>query len=192
MTATLIRANTKLKLLDNVLLREDVADYGLKKGSIGTIVEIFEPDAYEVEFIDNQGQTYGMCSLLDRQLMYVPDSVLQFLEAIEDEEPHLNLEELKVSAYPRNFKPLFILVEEGILESLEQIANSREITIDALVKLYIHQCLSKDLSELFKNTVLERTEEVLAHRLDSDQVSEIMQEIRSPYQSRVRNHENSV
>jgi hypothetical protein len=185
MTTTLVRSNTKLRLLDNVLLREDVPDYALKKGAIGTIVEIFEPDAYEVEFIDNKGQTYGMCSLLDRQLMYVPSSVLKFLELLEDEEPHLNLEELKSSAYPRNLKPLFILVEEGTLKSLEQVADSREITIDALVRLYIGQCLRKDLSDLFKNTVLERTEEVLNQHLDSaDQISDIMQEIRSSYQSR--------
>lgn len=189
---TLTLSETQFKLFDNVMLCQDLPEYSLKKGAIGTIVEVFEPDAYEVEFIDNQGQTYGMCSLLDRQLMYVPDSVLKFLEAIEDEEPHLNLEELKVSAYPRNLKPLFILVEEDILESLEQVVASREITIDALVKLYIAQCLKKDLSELFNNTVLERTEEILSQRLDSDQVSEIMQEIRSPYQSRDRNHENSI
>ena len=78
------------------------------------------------------------------------------------------------------------------MKSLRKIADRRGTSVDALVRLYLGQCLRKDLSELFKNTVLERTEEVLKQRLDSDQVSEIMREIRSPYQSIFRNHENGM
>ena len=215
MTTTITHSETQLQLFDNVMLLEDIPEYTLRKGSIGTIVEFLKPGVYEVDFSDNQGQTYAMCSVHEHQLTPVPDSVLEFLEAIEnsnvqigiedlskissaylndrfDDNCEFTIEELTARAYPRKAETLSVLVPENVMKSLKKIADRRGTSVDALVRLYLGQCLRKDLSELFKNTVLERTEEVLNQRLDSDQVSEIMQEIRSPYQSRVRNHENSV
>ena len=109
-----------------------------------------------------------------------------------DDDREFTIEELTARAYPRKAETLSVLVPENVMKSLKKIADRRGTSVDALVRLYLGQCLRKDLSELFKNTVLERTEEVLKQRLDSDQVSEIMREIRSPYQSRVRNHENGM
>ena len=57
------------KLLDVVALTEDVPDYALKRGQVGTVVEILSPDAYEVEFVDRDGQTYAMLPLYARQLL---------------------------------------------------------------------------------------------------------------------------
>jgi len=42
----------RLKLLDLVVLKEDLPDRGLRRGNIGTIVEIFDDQAYEVEFVE--------------------------------------------------------------------------------------------------------------------------------------------
>lgn len=57
------------KLLDIVALTEDVPEYALTRGHVGTIVEILSPEAYEVEFVDGEGQTYAMLPLFARQLM---------------------------------------------------------------------------------------------------------------------------
>jgi len=44
----------RLKLLDLVVLKEDLPDRGLRRGNIGTIVEIFDDQAYEVEFVEQR------------------------------------------------------------------------------------------------------------------------------------------
>lgn len=57
------------KLLDVVALTEDIPDHSLKRGLVGTVVEILPPDAYEVEFVDRDGQTYAMLPLRTDQLL---------------------------------------------------------------------------------------------------------------------------
>jgi hypothetical protein len=49
----------KIKLLDTVALRRDIAPRSLNRGEVGTVVEILAPDLYEVEFCDDEGQTYA-------------------------------------------------------------------------------------------------------------------------------------
>ena len=39
-----------MKLLDAVALLETIPNSGLYKGQVGTIVEVYEPDVFEVEF----------------------------------------------------------------------------------------------------------------------------------------------
>jgi hypothetical protein len=58
-----------LQLLDVVALTEDLPERDLLRGQVGTIVEILAPDAYEVEFSDNNGRTYAMLALRGDQLM---------------------------------------------------------------------------------------------------------------------------
>jgi hypothetical protein len=45
----------KIKLLDVVALTEDIPDHDLRRGQVGTVVELLAPDVYEVEFSDNAG-----------------------------------------------------------------------------------------------------------------------------------------
>jgi hypothetical protein len=59
----------KPKLLDVVAITEDLPDHSLKRGLVGTVVEILAPDAFEVEFADRDGQTYAMLPLKSNQLM---------------------------------------------------------------------------------------------------------------------------
>ena len=60
---------TKLNLLDVVALKENLPKNYLKMGQVGTIVEELAPDVYEVEFSDNDGQTYAMLPLKSEQLI---------------------------------------------------------------------------------------------------------------------------
>ena len=62
-------AKRKIKLLDTVALLEDLPERNLKRGEVGTVVEILASDAYEVEFCDDQGQTYAQFALRADQLI---------------------------------------------------------------------------------------------------------------------------
>ena len=57
------------KLLDIVALIEDLKDYGLQRGQVGTIVEMLDDAVFEVEFTDNEGRTYATLALKAEQLM---------------------------------------------------------------------------------------------------------------------------
>ncbi len=59
----------KIKLLDTVALIDDVPERKLRKGEVGTVVEILGPDVFEVEFSDEEGQTYAELALRDEQLI---------------------------------------------------------------------------------------------------------------------------
>ncbi len=52
-----------------VALVEDLREEGLVRGQVGTVVESWAPDVYEVEFSDDQGRTYAMVALKSEQLM---------------------------------------------------------------------------------------------------------------------------
>ncbi len=58
-----------MHLLDVVALTKDIPDHGLRRGQVGTIVEILGPDMFEVEFADNEGRTYATLALNARQLL---------------------------------------------------------------------------------------------------------------------------
>jgi hypothetical protein len=59
----------KLNLLDIVALKTPLSEHNLLAGQVGTIVEILAPEVYEVEFSDDDGQTYAMQALPAHQLL---------------------------------------------------------------------------------------------------------------------------
>ena len=59
----------KVKLLDTVALVQDIPSRKLKRGEVGTVVEILAPDVYAVEFCDDEGQTYCELALRDTQII---------------------------------------------------------------------------------------------------------------------------
>ena len=61
--------SVQIKFLDVVALTEDVPEHGLRRGQVGTVVEVHGSDAFEVEFADNNGRTYATLSLRGGQLM---------------------------------------------------------------------------------------------------------------------------
>jgi hypothetical protein len=62
-------AKKRIKLLDTVALLEDLPKRKLKRGEVGTVVEILAPDAYEVEFCDDEGRTYAEMALRGDQIV---------------------------------------------------------------------------------------------------------------------------
>lgn len=58
-----------IELLDAVALREDLPARKLRAGEVGTVVELLQDDAYEVEFCDEDGQTYAEFTLCSDQIV---------------------------------------------------------------------------------------------------------------------------
>lgn len=61
--------DSSIKLLDVVALVEDLPALGLRRGQVGTIVEVYEPEVFEVEFSDIKGRAYAIETLEANQLM---------------------------------------------------------------------------------------------------------------------------
>lgn len=58
-----------IRLLDVVALTVDLPESGLRRGQVGTVVEQLAPDAFEVEFSDDEGRAYAMLALRADQLL---------------------------------------------------------------------------------------------------------------------------
>ena len=66
-----------------------------------------------------------------------------------------------------------------VLRSLELVAHSRDMSVEALMRFYVGQGLRQDLARLFSERMLDTTANVLAKHLHSaDEVSLIIEEIR--------------
>jgi hypothetical protein len=73
------------------------------------------------------------------------------------------------------------LISEA-LESLHKVAKQKDMSLEALLKLYIGKCLRQDLSQLFAEQVLQSTEKVLKNHGQSEtEVAQILNEIRAEY-----------
>lgn len=59
-----------IELLDTVAVTADVPALGLTAGEVGAVVEVLgDGEAFEVEFCDNAGATYGLHTLRASQLV---------------------------------------------------------------------------------------------------------------------------
>ncbi|NER01211.1 MAG: DUF4926 domain-containing protein [Okeania sp. SIO3C4] len=68
------KQNLKFKLLDVVALLEDLPLLGLYRGQVGTIVKVYEPTVFKVEFSDALGHSYAIKTLQEKQLMLLHHS----------------------------------------------------------------------------------------------------------------------
>jgi hypothetical protein len=59
----------EIKLLDVVALIEDVDSEGLRRGDVGTVVEKWRDNVFEVEFGDNSGKAHSFAALRPEQIM---------------------------------------------------------------------------------------------------------------------------
>ena len=63
-TAYLRRCSVKFRRLDVVVLERDLPAHGLKRGDLGAVVELYEPDGLEVEFVTASGRTEALVTLI--------------------------------------------------------------------------------------------------------------------------------
>ena len=62
-----------IAVLDTVVLEKDIPERGLRKGDIGAVVECYEPDGAEVEFVTALGKTQAPVTLKISDLRPVGD-----------------------------------------------------------------------------------------------------------------------
>lgn len=60
---------TPVKLLDAVALLEDKPAEGLVAGQVGTVVEVYAPGVFEVEFLGADGRTVALAEFKRADLL---------------------------------------------------------------------------------------------------------------------------
>jgi hypothetical protein len=67
-----------MKNVEVVALTNDVPDKNLRRGQVGTVVEILAPGVVEVEFSDLEGNTYALCAVSENNLLvlhHIPEAM---------------------------------------------------------------------------------------------------------------------
>jgi hypothetical protein len=64
------------KELDTVVLDRDLPEHELRRGDLGAIVQVYEPDCFEVEFVTASGRTQALVTLRAADLRRVGDDDL--------------------------------------------------------------------------------------------------------------------
>ena len=86
--------------------------------------------------------------------------------------------EFEMVVQPRPKEAVTLELPKDTLESLKKVAVSRDMSLEALLRLYIGYGLRQDVSKLFANRVLETTAHVLARHIHSEEeISSIIREI---------------
>ncbi|HAT14507.1 MAG TPA: hypothetical protein DD001_09795 [Microcoleaceae bacterium UBA10368] len=89
-------------------------------------------------------------------------------------------EQIKLQLRPRTAETVSLNIPIDTLASLEKIAANRDMSVEALLKFYIGQCLREDLAKVFSERLLDKTAQVLAKHLKSaDEISTILREIQA-------------
>ncbi len=63
-------------VLDTIVLDRDLPEHGLRKGDLGSVVEVYEPDGLEVEFVTASGRRAALLTLNDRDVRPASDDDL--------------------------------------------------------------------------------------------------------------------
>lgn len=66
----------RYQILDTVVLDRDLPDHGLRSGDLGSVVEVYEPDGLEVEFVTASGRSAALLTLNGRDVRPVSDDDL--------------------------------------------------------------------------------------------------------------------
>jgi Domain of unknown function (DUF4926) len=64
------------KQLEIVVLDRDVPESGLRRGDLGSIVQTYEPDGLEIEFVTASGRTQALVTLHTSDVRAVMDEDL--------------------------------------------------------------------------------------------------------------------
>ena len=64
------------RVLDAIVLDRDLPEHGLRKGDLGSVVEVYEPDGLEVEFVTASGRSAALLTLNGRDVRPVSDDDL--------------------------------------------------------------------------------------------------------------------
>ena len=66
----------KYKILETVVLDRDLPEYSLRQGDLGAVVEVYDPDGLDVEFVTASGRTEAVVTLTEDDVRPVQDGDL--------------------------------------------------------------------------------------------------------------------
>lgn len=66
----------RFKTLDTVVLARDLPEHGLRRSDLGAVVEAYEPDGLEVEFVTALGRTEAVVTLRESDVRPLADTDL--------------------------------------------------------------------------------------------------------------------
>lgn len=66
-----------------VVLEKDVPAHGLMSGDTGTIVELYEPDGVEVEFINGAGTTKAVLTLKEQDIRHLSENDIPAVRPVD-------------------------------------------------------------------------------------------------------------
>jgi Domain of unknown function (DUF4926) len=72
----------KFQELATVVLERDIPEKGLRKGDLGAVVELYEPDGLDVEFVTASGKTEALVSLKTTDVRRVRDEDLVSVRSV--------------------------------------------------------------------------------------------------------------
>ena len=77
----------EIKILDAVAVIEDLPEFGLKRGEVGTVVDTWKDGAFEVEFSDESGEAYALrprfqAEKIDAALLSSPRSRIDHFKVV--------------------------------------------------------------------------------------------------------------
>ena len=74
----------KFRSLDTIVLEIDIPDRGLRTGDLGAVVEVYEPDGIEVEFVTASGRTQALVTLRENDVGEVRDQDLITVRSVTE------------------------------------------------------------------------------------------------------------
>jgi hypothetical protein len=69
--------------LDTVVLTKDLPEEGLRSGDLGAVVQVYEPDGLEVEFVRASGRTRALVTLRTSDVRPVRDEDLIAVRSLD-------------------------------------------------------------------------------------------------------------
>jgi len=64
----------KPRVLDTVVLEKDLPSQALRRGDVGAVMEVYEPDGLEVEFVTGSGRTQALVTLKAAEVRLITDT----------------------------------------------------------------------------------------------------------------------
>lgn len=64
------------RVLDTVILKHDLPAHGLCEGDLGAVVEVYDQDGLDVEFVTGSGRTLALLTLTEQDVRRAMDDDL--------------------------------------------------------------------------------------------------------------------
>ena len=64
----------KPRVIDTVVFEKDLPSQGLRRGDVGAVVEVYEPDGLEVEFVTGSGRAQAWVTLKAAEVRLITDT----------------------------------------------------------------------------------------------------------------------